>query len=585
MNLLFRKYSYLLLVCFLVLQINTLTAQEKGRERKKHKGKEEKTMIDVKAASEAFIDGTKARILGDMVKAAASFRKCLELNPADDAAMYELSQIFYTDGDYNTAASLIEKAIEIEPSNPYYRLLGIEIYGKSGRKDELLKACQQLVKLYPGNVDYLYELASAYLMHGKSDEAIRAYNEIESIMGVNEEVSLQKHRIYMLIGKTEKAVAEIVQLIEAFPSESVRYYSMLAEIYMQDNKPDVAAGYYRKIIEVDPDNPYVHISLSDYYRKKGDDGKSYDELKTGFANSTLDIDTKLRVLMAYYNTDEFYGKKKNEVAELSEILLKSHPSDPKALSLNADIKYNEEKYAEARVLLKQVLATDSSRYATWESLLQAEAALLDWKSLKEESIRAMDLFPFQPVPYFFNGIASLQLKQPDDAIRSLNAGQKLVTANEQLLLQFYTYLGDAYNQAGQHSLSDENYEKVLKQEPQNTYVLNNYAYYLSIRGEKLDKALDMASRVIRIDSLNPAYLDTYGWVLFKSGNYQDARIWVQKAISASAKEDPDLLEHFGDILYKLNETEQANSYWKKALEAGGEGKFLEKKVKEKKLIE
>jgi hypothetical protein len=38
---------------------------------------------------------------------------------------------------------------------------------------------------------------------------------------------------------------------------------------MQANKPDVAASYYQKIIEVNPDDPYVHISLSDYYGKKG----------------------------------------------------------------------------------------------------------------------------------------------------------------------------------------------------------------------------------------------------------------------------------------------------------------------------
>ncbi|MBK7172154.1 MAG: tetratricopeptide repeat protein [Bacteroidales bacterium] len=585
MRLLKIKYFYLVFLFLWLIPSVLVNAQEKGHGRKKNRHQEEKTMIDKKASTEAFIDGTKARLLGDLVKAASYFNKCLELNPSDDAAMYELSQIYYTQDDFNTAATLIEKAIEIDPSNPYYRLLAVDIYGKSGRKEDLLKTCQQLVKKFPGNADYLYELASAYLMLGKGDDAINTYNAIEEIIGINEEVSLQKHRIYLLQNKAEKAVREIEQLIEENPSESVRYYSMLAEIYMQDKKPDIAAEYYKKIILSDPANPYVHISLSDYYRKKGDSLQSLEELKTGFANPTLDIDTKLRILMAYYSLDEFYNKKKPEISELSSILLKAHPSDSKALSLSADLMFNDAKYNEARELLRQVIAIDSSRYATWESLMQTEAALSDWQALQDESARALDLFPLQPLPYFFNGISNLQLKKPAEAIKSLNTGAKFVTTNEQLLLEFYTYLGDAYNQSGQYALSDENYEKVLKSTPNNAYVLNNYAYYLSLRGEKLDKALTMASKAVSLAADSPAYMDTYGWVLYKNGSFAEAKEWVEKAILASPGEDADLLEHMGDIMFKLGDQNQALEYWKKAKNAGGTGINLEKKIKEKNLFE
>jgi tetratricopeptide (TPR) repeat protein len=420
---------------------------------------------------------------------------------------------------------------------------------------------------------------------GKSDDAIRVYNEIEGSIGITEEVSLQKQRIFMVVNKPEKAVSEVESLIEAFPDESVRYYSMLAEIYMQQNKPDIAAGFYRKIIELDPGNPYVHISLSDYYRKKGDPGKSFEELKAGFANPALDVDTKIRVMMTYYNVDEIYGSKKDQVSELTAVLLKAHPGDPKALSLNGDMLLNNEKFSEAREAFRQVLASDSSSYSVWESLLQADAALLDWNALAYESSRAMDLFPFQPVPYFFNGLALLQLKNPADAIKTLKSGSKLVTGNEQLLVQFYSNLGDAYNQVKEYSMSDEYYEKVLKMDPENSYVLNNYAYYLSLRGENLDKALKMARLSVSKDSLNPANIDTYGWVLYKLGRYEEAKTWVGKAISKSSKVDADLMEHYGDILFKLGKKEEALEYWEKARVAGGNSEILQRKIREQKIVE
>lgn len=577
-----KTLLYSLLIVSLLASFS-LQAQDRGRKR--HKGEESNTMIDKKRATEIFIEGTKARLLGDFEKAAGLFRQSLDIDPDNDAAMYELSQLYFAQNDFGSASALIEKAIDIDPKNPYYRLLALDIYGKSGRKDDLLKTCLQLVKQYPENVDYKFELASAYLMLGKSDEALKTYNSIEEVLGVTEEVSLQKHRIYLLLNKPDKAVAEIEALIQANPEESARYYSMLAEIYMQQNKPDKAAEYYQKIVDTDPGNPYVHISLSDYYRKKGDKAKSLEELKLGFANPALDVDTKIRVLTTYYTVNEIYNDKKEEVSQLTDILLKAHPKDPKALSLNGDMLLNMERYSEARDVFRKVLASDSSSYSVWESLLQAEVGLLDWNSVSLESARAMDLFPFQPVPYFFNGVALLQLKNPADAVKVLSSGAKLVTSNDKLLIQFYSNLGDAYNEMKQYRQSDEAYEKVLKIDPENSYVLNNYAYYLTLRNEQLDKALQMARKGVEKDSLNPANMDTYGWVLYKMGKYAEAETWVGKAIQSSAKDDADLLEHYGDIKFKLGNEKEALEFWKKAKDAGGKSELLEKKIKEKKLFE
>ena len=579
-----RPIFYTLLIALCILPILSF-AQEKEKGKKRHKGQETGTMIDKKAASELFIDGVKARMLGDYSKATSNFNRSLELDPSNDAAMYELSQIYFSQGDFLTAASLIEQAIEIDPDNQYYRLFSLDVYGKSGRKEDLLKSCQQLVKKYPGNIDYLYELSSAYLMNNKADEAIRTYDEIEEILGVTEEISLQKNRIFMLQNKPDKAIREIENLIDAYPDDASRYYSMLAEIHMQNNEPETAATYYRKIIELDPSNPYVHISLADYYRKKGDREKSLEELKKGFANPALEIDTKIRILMAYYSVDEIYRTKIEETYLLSDIILKAHPGDAKALSLNGELLFNDKKFEEARARFRQVLEMDSSRYSVWESLLQAESSLSDWQSLEVESGRAIDLFPFQPLPYFFRGMALMQLKRPAEAIKVLSSGSRLVTSNDQLLALFHANLGDAYNQTGQHKLSDEAYEKALKIEPENSYVLNNYAYYLSLRGENLDKALVMARKGAMLDSLNPANLDTYGWVFYKLGRYEEAKVWVGKALLASTKDDPDLLEHYGDILFKLGEPSQALEYWNRASMAGGGSELLERKIKEKKLIE
>ena len=52
--------------------------------------------------------------------------------------------------------------------------------------------------------------------------------------------------------------------------------------------------------------------------------------------------------------------------------------------------------------------------------------------------------------------------------------------------------------------------------------LNNYAYYLSVRGERLGKALEMTEKSNRLSPNNPVFLDTWAWVLYKKGDFEEA---------------------------------------------------------------
>jgi tetratricopeptide (TPR) repeat protein len=396
---------------------------------------------------------------------------------------------------------------------------------------------------------------------------------------------LQKQRIYLIQNKTDKAAEEIEKLIKEFPDQETRYVSMIAEMYMQAGKPDEAAKYYQHILSTDPENPYIHITLSDYYRQKGDKKRALEELKLGFANPALDIDTKIRVLLSVYGGNEMYNENKADIFELAQILVQTHPDESKAHSIYGDFLLEEKKYSEARDEYRKVIAADSSRYAIWESLLNAEIQLADYPALESESNRAIELFPLLPVPYLYKGIALLEKKQYEDAISTFNKGVKLISGNKLLLINFYTYLGDTYNRMKNYRLSDESYENALKLNPENSYVLNNYAYYLALRNENLEKAETMSSKSVKLDPANAANMDTYGWVLYKLGRYAEAAEWVEKAVAATPSPETDLLEHLGDIYFKLGNIEKAMIQWQNAQKAGSGSEFLEKKIKERKLYE
>jgi tetratricopeptide (TPR) repeat protein len=528
---------------------------------------------------ETYYEATKQKILGNYEKAIELYKKALELEPADAAAMYELANIYTDLGKIADALPFAEQAVATDPANKWYRVLLIRLYQAQANYEDAGKIIDELLVTDPDNIEYYQDKALNHIYNNDYKNAIKAYDNLEQKLGVNEDISVQKEKIYIMMGKPEKAIEEIQKLSAAYPEES-RYLEMLAELYMTSGMYDDALQVYNQVLVVDPGNPYINISLSDYYRKKGDKVKSLEYLKAGFANPNLDIDSKVSILLAYYSVNEIYNDYKQEAFELSALMIQAHPNDPKAYSIYADFLVQDERYGEARDAFLKVISIDSTKYLIWEQLLFVESELEDTRAMADVSKRALELFPDQPLLYLFAGASNFELKNYEAAAKYFKNGANFVVGNNKMLAQFYSYLGDTYFQMKDHQKSDEAYEKVLKIEPANLLVLNNYAYYLSLRNENLERAEQMAQTAVEMEPTNSSYLDTYGWVLFKMGKYEDAKTWIEKAIAAG-EESAVVLEHYGDVMWKLDDKKEAVKYWEKAQKAGEGSEFLEKKVSDK----
>ena len=579
-----NKLTYIFLILLTVGFLSCKSTQTATSQvSKATKGKSSHT-DSVKDDSRVFFEANKQKLLGNYDEAAKLFQQCIEIDPHDAASVYELAKIKLIQKQIPEAMNLAEKASNLDPSNEYYLVYYANLLQSAKKYDDAAKIFRQLIGLDPMNLDYYNNLAVVYLYAGKPDDAIKIYDDLEARIGVTEEFSVSKENIYLQEKKVNKAIAEIQKLIDTYPEES-KYYAILAELYMSNGMEDKALPVYEKIAKIDPNNPYIHISLADYYKKKGQPEKAFEELKLGFANPNLDIDSKIQVLLNYYTVNEIYDGHKDQAFELAKILIKTHPNDPKAYSMYGDFLYQDKQYAEARDAFKKVNSLDSSKYLVWEQLLFSESQLTDTNALLDDSKRAIALFPEQPIPYLFAGSSYYQKKKWDECIQVLNQGVDYVVDNTLLESQFYAYLGDAYNQTGDDKKSDEAYDKALTLDPDNDYVLNNYAYYLSLRNEDLDKAAKMAKHATELKPNSSSNQDTYGWVLFKLGYYSEAKTWIEKAIGDDADSNAVILEHYGDVLWKLGEKEQANEYWIKAQQAGKGSALLDKKVAERQFFE
>lgn len=532
----------------------------------------------------AFYNAAKEKVMGNYDLAESLYAQALHINPSSGAAMYDLATIYSFQNNKNQALLYSKRAAAIEPKNVWYQLLYAECL-KANKQPELVTGVfERLVKDNPDRIDFYYELANSYLYNNKASEAVKVYNKIEARAGVTEESSMQKLKIYKATNNLDKSIEEAQKLIKNFPKEP-KYYGILGEIYQDKGMPEKALQAYNDLLAVDPTNAYVHLSLADYYRNQKQNEKAFEEIKIAFRSKDLDIDTKVKILLSYYSITETYTELKPDADELCRILVETHPDDAKSYSMYGDFLYRDKKLTLARENYRKAISLDKEKYALWNQLLIIESEMNDIPAMEKESKEAMEYFPNQSLPFFFNGSANMQLKNYAEAVKVFNEGKEFVYDNKPLLVQFYANLGDAYNQLKNNAASDSAYDKALELDPSSVYVLNNYAYYLSLRNSRLDKAESMSKKSNELEPNNSSYQDTYGWILYQMHHYEDAKIWIGKAVENGGTMNPTLLEHYGDVLFQLGKENEAVDYWIRAKNAGGASEYLNKKIADKKLYE
>ena len=133
--------------------------------------------------------------------------------------------------------------------------------------------------------------------------------------------------------------------------------------------------------------------------------------------------------------------------------------------------------------------------------------------------------------------------------------------NQEHLGEALSIAGDVwYQQMGDKKKAYETYEQALAADPDRTSVLNNYAYYLSLEGKKLRKALQMSKRTVELEPDNATYLDTYGWLLYLLKRPKEAKPYFKHAMRYGGKDSATVLEHYSIVLDALGEKDLATYY-------------------------
>jgi tetratricopeptide (TPR) repeat protein len=537
-----------------------------------------------KAVSQ-FMEAETARLVGKPKDALRLYTDFVTAHPDNGAAHYNLARLQVQQMDLAGAEKHAARAVALQEDNSFYRIFYAQVLVLSKKSKAAEKQYDHLIKQQPRNEDYLYEKALLQMMTKNYNGAIQTFEQMEGLIGFNEELILQKKNLFQEMGKMDLAIAELTRLANEDKS-TPRYLLMMVSVYESDNKADQAKVLYQQIEQQFQHDPLAQVALAQYYAEQKDTVKYNRYMQMVMKNKNLDVETKIALIAPSLSSFESDTMHRDQIIEMAASIAEESGDSQDAISLYADVLFVAKRYDEAMVQYRRYLQKDSSRLSVWTQMISIYLERQQLDSVLTTGRNALIRFPENALLYLYTGVSFVQKKQADSGVVYLKKGLSFEKGNIPLQAQLYASLGDAYNTLKAFADSDSCFSEAIRLQPDDATALNNYAYYLSLRKEKLEDAARMSKRSLDLQPNSTSFLDTYGWILFQQGKYKDAKEYIKRAIeSDTANAESTLLEHMGDVYYKLGELDKALEYWNRALKRGEATPLLPKKIKDKRYYE
>lgn len=530
----------------------------------------------------SFYEGLRLKEEGLYAEAMDAFLACKKIDSLDAGLLVEISFIHLSSGKKEEALSTMQQALALEPENWWYNTHLIKLYAQQKQFPEAIKLGEQLLKKNPYKEAVYNILIPLYKETNRFADAINLYDRLEKITGTNEIISFDKMRLYMALNSPKKAAQEVDKLIQKFPGEN-RFQILKGDMLIQQGQKEKAFELYQSILQNDPQNPYVFISLSDYYKVTGNADKSMEYIILALKSGQLDISTKMEILGQHIESLIRANGKIEETGALFKLLIDYHPLEESVHSYYASFLQYMKREEDAAAVYESMLNLNSKNAQTWFSLMQVYFSKQTYPKVIEVADRAIAATDDNLIFYFYKGITYELMELYTEAFSAHKKALTLFKEGEkpELKSDFYAHLGDIYLKFENKDSAFIAYDEAIKLNPNNIIALNNYAYYLSIEKTDLQKAERMSAKTIEKEPKNSTYLDTYAWIFYQQGNYSLAKFYIERAIDnlKEKQESGVILEHYGDILWMTRENDaKALETWKKAYDSGYQTEALKNKI-------
>lgn len=464
---------------------------------------------------------------GNCASAATILRTLAAEDPSDDAVFYYLGLCDYHMNELEEAEMFLKEAASLDSTNYWYRESLCQV--KVAREDYegAIAVYEDILRDWPRKTDTYYALLSLYAHTGRVQKMLETIDSIEEVSGRNERIALTKYDILLRQGKPDEAYAVLEEYNEDFSDPQV--LCAMGDFQASRGNDSIALAFYDEVLEADPVDGGALLGKAEIFRVSHREREYFRTLR-GVVESP-EVPAEM--------TSQYFAR----------------------LFRAVDSRWLAERKAPVDSLLATAVTLHPKDLSVTATRVQFDAVMGDWPLLLEVCEDAFSRFPGMTDFLSYRCIAFYNLGREEEFIRENERIISTAPRDTAAVLEAWSSIGDMRYRQGDSKKAFKAYDNALKLDPTYAPVLNNYAYYLALRGTRLQKALSMSRKTVEANPDNATYLDTYGYLLYLLGRPEEAKPVFKHAMLYGGKDSVETLWHYARVLDALGEKDLAKVYY------------------------
>lgn len=533
-----------------------------------------------------FIDAMLQRQKGNNDAAFDLLKHCVHIRPEAPEAYFFLAQYYMSLKQNDKAIECFKKAADLEPDNSTYLETLAKAYVTNDNDSLAIGTLEKIVEKETGRIDILEMLVQLYQKRADYDNTIKTLDRLETLEGKNERLTYAKSEIYSLTGDKKAAINEMKKLADQYPND-LNYRGMYGDALLMNGREKEAFDIYTGILKAEPDNYRAQLSMRAYYKQKDMAADADSMTMQLLLNKNTGDDARVYIMRQEIAESENGGGDSTKILRLFDRMMAQPQASTDIAILYAtymSLKKMPQEKIEA--VLEKVLAQTPDNAAARLQLVAYAWQRDNLDRVIELCKAARQYNPDEMAFYYYEGMAHFRKDDNDSALNAFQNGISVIGehSDPDIVSDFYAVMGDLLYEKGRAAEAYAAYDSCLQWKDDNIGCLNNYAYYLSVNGDSLDKAEKMSYRTVKAEPKNATYLDTYAWILFMQGRYAEAKIYIDQAVQNDSDSSAVILEHAGDIHAKAGDIDGAVELWARAAAKDPANKLLARKIRQRKYI-
>ena len=393
-----------------------------------------------------FFEALQQKGIENYDKAINLLLECRELAPENASVYFELGKNYFELDKFQLAEESLLNASLLKPNNRWILEELYHLYSYQKKKSETIGI---LIQLNAITNTYSNELINSYYQNSQYNKAIALIDQLDHKFGTDK---IREQLRYTIYEHTNNHKAQISYIEQNIAKATETDYVKLIYAYIRLKKLNESFNTAQRFAKAYPKSDTPYLSLYKFYISKNNTDKAIEAMTVVLSSDTINDEHKYKLL------NDFLSYTENHLNFLPELEKATKLYSNTAINSRMALLYKKNDTGKAADYV--ALATESSSNS-YNDLKLIGRLLLEEKKyddLIKNSLKALELYPAQPIFYLQLAQAYNYNNYPQKALESLEFGIDYLIDNPNMERDFYTEFAKAY-----HLLNDPKNEQIFLQ--------------------------------------------------------------------------------------------------------------------------